>query len=131
MIRRTAALLFLSAAPLAANVIFADNFNGSGSLNSVAPDTRPATQTWVASPQFSASGSVSGDTRGSATLAFTPLYGRLCTLDARFTATRMGRMGSEDGVGSHGFTSDLTRPSKWDGPLALRELRGSYPRPLA
>ena len=87
MIRRSAALLLFSAAPLAANVVFADNFNGSGGLNSVAPDTRPGTQTWVASPQFSANGSVSGDTGGSATLAFTPVQGRLYTLDARFTAT--------------------------------------------
>jgi hypothetical protein len=87
MIRRTAALLLFSAAPLAANVIFADNFNGSGGLNSVAPDTRPGTQTWVASPQFLASGTISGDTGGSATLAFTPVHGRLYTLDARFTAT--------------------------------------------
>jgi hypothetical protein len=87
MIRRTVALLLLSAAPLAANVIFADNFNGSGGLNNVAPDTRPGTQTWVASPQFSANGAISGDTGGSATLAFTPVQGRLYTLDARFTAT--------------------------------------------
>ena len=87
MIRRTVALLLLSAAPLAANVIFADNFNGSGGLNNVAPDTRPGTQTWVASPPFSANGAISGDTGGSATLAFTPVQGRLYTLDARFTAT--------------------------------------------
>jgi hypothetical protein len=87
MIQRTVALLVLTTAPLIANVIFADNFDGSGSLNSVAPDTRPGTQTWVASPQFSANGTVSGDTGGSATLAFKPVNGRLYTLDARFTAT--------------------------------------------
>lgn len=87
MIRRTAALLFLSAAPLAANVILADNFDGTGSLHGAAPDTRPGSQTWVSSPQFSANGTVSGDLGGSATLAFTPVQGRLYTLDARFTAT--------------------------------------------
>lgn len=87
MILRAVVFLTFLVVPLAGNVIIEDNFDGSGSLNDRAPDIRPAGLTWIASPQFGAGGSINGDAGGSATLNFTPINGRIYTLDARLSAT--------------------------------------------
>jgi len=89
MIPRTIALLVLCSVPLSAEVIFTNNFDGTGGLHGAAPDIRPGTETWVASGQFTAGGSVTASptSGGSATLAFTPANGLIYTLDARLSAT--------------------------------------------
>ena len=89
MFPRAVFLLILTAAPLPAEILFADNFDHSGALHGAAPDTRPGSETWIASGQFAAAGSVTATPTlgGSATLAFTPVNGRTYTLDARFSAT--------------------------------------------
>lgn len=87
MTSRFFAFLVSSAMPLAGNVIFSDHFDGTGSLHGATPDVGPNNTTWIASPQFAANGSISGDTGGSATLAFTPKQGKVYTLDATFTAS--------------------------------------------
>jgi hypothetical protein len=92
MFPRAVFLLILTAAPLPAEILFADNFDHSGALHGAAPDTRPGSETWIASGQFAAAGSVTATPTlgGSATLAFTPVNGRTYTLDARFSATAAG-----------------------------------------
>ncbi len=67
-----------------ADPLFYDNFDGSGavSLNGTAPDITTGNALWVASPDFKANGAFASVTAGSsATLAFTPLHGRIYTLD--------------------------------------------------
>ena len=92
-----AILLFTSCIlPLAGNVIFSDNFDGSGTLHGAMPDIRPGNLAWLASPQFGANGNVSGTDGGSATLAFIPKQGKVYTLDAKFTATAIA--GNNDWV---------------------------------
>ena len=89
MLHRAIFLLIFTAAPLPAEILFADNFDHSGALHGAAPDTRPGSETWIASGQFAAAGSVTATPTlgGSATLAFNPVNGRTYTLDARFSAT--------------------------------------------
>ena len=84
---RTFLVCVCSILPLAGNVIFSDNFDGSGTLHGAMPDIRPGNLAWIASPQFGANGSVSGDSAGSATLSFIPKQGKVYTLDAKFTSS--------------------------------------------
>ena len=66
---------------LRAEIIFSEDFNGSSDdLDGSAPDTRPGTEAWVASPVFNQDGSVD-PSAGSATLAFTPVDGNVYQLD--------------------------------------------------
>lgn len=87
MISRAVAFLISSILPLAGNVIFSDNFDGSGTLHGAMPDIRPGNLAWIASPQFGANGSVSGNLGGSATLAFIPKQGKVYTLEAKFISS--------------------------------------------
>jgi hypothetical protein len=84
-----AALTCLGGSQGFGEVIFADNFDGSGPLNGAVPDIRPGAEAWVAAGQFGADGSVGGSptSGGSATLAFVPVHGRIYTLEARLSAT--------------------------------------------
>lgn len=83
--------LAVGSAHAAPVVIYQDDFSGgTGDINGVAPDTAPGAETWVASSQFNADGSIAnigaaGIQGGSATLAFTPTNGLIYTLDASFT----------------------------------------------
>jgi len=63
--------------------IFYDVFDGSGSvsLNGITPDQTSGGATWVASQDFKADGAFAATAGGSATLAFTPVSGRIYTLD--------------------------------------------------
>ena len=72
--------LALTAVPLSAAVIYADDFSGGmADLNGAAPDVGPGT--WVASSVFNHDGSID-PSAGSATLAFAPVDGNVYQLDA-------------------------------------------------
>ena len=74
--------LVLATSSAEATVIFSEDFSGtSADLNNTAPDVRPGSETWVASPRFNQDGSIDQGA-GSATLAFTPVSGNLYQLDA-------------------------------------------------
>ena len=69
-------------------VIFADDFSGdTGDVNGLTPDITTGGATWTASPVFNADGSLDRPVggRGSLTLPFTPVDGRIYTLDASFS----------------------------------------------
>lgn len=71
-----------------AATLFQDNFDGSSSdLNGTTPDTTTGGAAWVAETGFNADGTVTGGGSGSATLAFTPVDGKVYTLDVSFGAT--------------------------------------------
>lgn len=66
---------------LRAEIIFSEDFNGSAdALEGSAPDIRPGTETWVAATIFNQDGSLNPNP-GSATLAFTPIDGKIYQLD--------------------------------------------------
>ena len=74
------AALAMTAAPLSAAVIYADDFSGGmADLNGAAPDVGQGT--WVASSVFNQDGSID-PSAGSATLAFAPVDGNIYQLDA-------------------------------------------------
>lgn len=73
--------------------LFSDNFDGAdGGLNGTTPDVSDGSS-WVAAPLFGDDGST-GDTAGSATLAFTPADGQIYTVDASFSG--FGLVGGAD-----------------------------------
>ncbi len=77
--------LILASAAQGMTVIFEDNFDGtSGDINTMVPDIRPGSETWVAANFFNADGSVDNlaTIGGSMTLAFRPENGFAYTLDA-------------------------------------------------
>lgn len=69
--------------------IFSDDFSGgTENISGLAPDVRPLTETWTASPVFNADGSIdrpANNNQGSLTLPFIPQNGFVYTLDASFT----------------------------------------------
>ena len=77
-----AAFAFAAGSAQAAT-LFYDNFDGSGGLNATTPDVTTGA-TWVAGSVFNANGTT-GDTAGSATLAWTPTAGSVYQLDASFS----------------------------------------------
>lgn len=79
------ALALLLAPATDAGIIYQDDFSGEAvDLNGTAPDI--GASNWVAGESFDADGSiVTAGTGGSATLAFTPVDGRIYALDASFT----------------------------------------------
>ncbi len=78
----SALLFILSFSPLEAVTLLDHNFSGSGAvnLNGIAPDITTGGAAWVASPDFKADGSFAAEAGGSATLAFTPVSGKIYTL---------------------------------------------------
>lgn len=79
-----AAVLCLSQAADAQVTLYADDFSGGGSdLHATLPDIGNGSA-WVASGLFNADGSIQAANAGSATLAFTPTFGNVYTLDASF-----------------------------------------------
>lgn len=66
-----------------AATIFYDNFDGgaAASLNGTTPDITAGAAAWVASSDFKAGGYTKATNGGSATLAFTPVNGKIYTLD--------------------------------------------------
>jgi len=72
-----------------ADVLFQDDFNGSGSLNGTSPDITTGGAAWVAGTAFGADGSVGAiaTNKTSATLAFTPEADKVYRLQARISST--------------------------------------------
>jgi hypothetical protein len=66
-----------------AGTIFYDDFDGLGSvaLNGTTPEITTAGAAWAASADFKADGYSAATAGGSATLPFTPVHGRVYTLD--------------------------------------------------
>ncbi len=71
---------------------FYDNFNGSSyvTLNGTTPDVTFGDLAWVASSDFKADGSVDSTDGGSTTLAFTPVNGKIYTLDCSLSGVDGG-----------------------------------------
>jgi hypothetical protein len=65
-------------------VIFSDDFSGDATvdLNGTTPDVTTGGATWVASLDYKADGSFADTAEGSMSLAFTPVDGKVYTLDA-------------------------------------------------
>lgn len=106
------ASLALAADPALATTIYQDNFNGSttnNSLNGAAPDTRPASETWVSS-EWRASGTVATLNATSnddgAYLPFVPTTGFIYTLS--MTAAQPSFAASTAGWLGLGFTAGNT-----------------------
>jgi hypothetical protein len=75
-------------------VLFSEDFEGDGSdLNETTPDVTTDDANWVAAPIFTADGTT-GNSAGSATLAFTPVDGLIYTLDA--SISDLGLVAGED-----------------------------------
>jgi len=78
----SALLTGLMTVPAGAATFFYDDFGGGTvNLNGTMPDITLGGATWVASPDFKASGAFAATAGGSATLAFIPVSGRIYTLD--------------------------------------------------
>lgn len=123
--------------------IYSDNFDGgTGNIHGLAPDIRPGTETWIASPVFNANGSVdrasSGTTgRGSMTLPFVPVDGFIYTLDASFT----GVTGDTDWLAlgfAQGQSSGTNSTDRFDAASGSMVsgttwmlFRGDVPEPVA
>lgn len=127
----------------AQTTIYSDNFDGgTGNIQLSAPDIRPGTQTWTASPVFNANGSVDRASsgiagRGSMTLPFTPVNGFIYTLDASFT----GVTGDTDWLAlgfAKGQSSGTNSTDRFDAASGSAVsgttwmlFRGATPAPLA
>lgn len=80
--------LFLATAFAPAETIFSEDFSGppETDLNGLAPDIRPGSETWTATPgAWQADGSNLSDGDYSAFLDFTPVEGKVYTLSATVT----------------------------------------------
>ena len=71
-----------------ATVIYADNFSGSGSADLIgaSPTTALVADTWTATTNFNANGSITTGA-GSATLSFIPTVGNIYELTATIVST--------------------------------------------
>lgn len=119
-------------------IIFSDAFDGgTGNINGLAPDVRPGSETWTASPVFNADGSVDRPTssnQGSMTLPFIPANGFVYTLDASFS----GVTGDTDWLGfgfANGQSANSTANDRFVGTTVTGAtwmlFRGATPAPLA
>jgi uncharacterized sulfatase len=121
----------------AQTTIYSDDFSGgTGDINSVAPDTRPGTETWTASTIFNANGSVDRPTsgsQGSMTLPFTPADGFIYTLDASFSGvtgdTDWLALGFAKGQSASSTTNDRFISGNVVGSTWIL-FRGATPAPL-
>ena len=86
-IKTVLALVVVAMATVTANagVIFSDDFSGGATvdLNGTTPDVTTGGVTWVATSNYKADGSFTLDAPATMTLAFTPVDGRVYTLDAQ------------------------------------------------
>ena len=76
------AIAFSFAGHAFGQVIYQDDFSGSGALSGAAPDVRPGTETWDAT-EWQADGTITSPTVGTgsnAFLPFTPIGGQIYTL---------------------------------------------------
>ncbi|WFB36847.1 PEP-CTERM sorting domain-containing protein [Kiritimatiellota bacterium B12222] len=107
-----------AAVPLGAEILYSEDFEGTGELNGTTPDIRSgdfgssASATWQArtSPSFSAAGGIPGGNKGSALLAFTPVSGQLYELSVDILGTSSSVSNDDKWLGV-GFSqnADLTR----------------------
>ncbi|MCU0795052.1 MAG: sulfatase-like hydrolase/transferase [Akkermansiaceae bacterium] len=129
----------LSFLPISAQTtIFSDDFSGgTGNIHTLAPDVRPGSETWTASPVFNADGSVDRPTtgnQGSMTLPFIPANGFIYTLDVSFS----GVTGDTDWLAfgfANGQSATTTTNDRFVGTTVTGAtwmlFRGSTPAPLA
>lgn len=118
--------------------VFSDNFDGgTGNIHGLAPDVRPASETWTSSPIFNADGSVDRPTssnQGSMTLPFIPTNGFIYTLDASLSGvtgdTDWFGFGFANGESANSTTSDRFVGTNVTGATWML-FRGATPAPLA
>ncbi len=137
----TASLVILAGLGISAisgqTTIYSDNFDGgTGNINTLAPDVRPAGETWTSSPIFNADGSVDRPTssnQGSMTLPFIPANGFIYTLDASLS----GVTGDTDWFGfgfANGQSPTSTTNDRFVGTAVTGAtwmlFRGATPAPL-
>jgi uncharacterized sulfatase len=121
----------------AQTTLFSDDFSGgTGNINSLAPDVRPGSETWTASPVFNADGSVDRPTssnQGSMTLPFIPANGFIYTLDASFSGvtgdTDWLAFGFANGQSATSTTNDRFVGTTVTGATWML-FRGATPAPL-
>jgi hypothetical protein len=122
----------------AQTTIYSDDFDGGAvDIHTLAPDVRPGTETWTASPVFNADGSVDRPataSQGSMTLPFTPADGFIYTLDASFSGvngdTDWFGLGFARGQSSGSGTVDRFINGNVVGATWML-FRGATPEPLA
>ncbi|MDF3129122.1 PEP-CTERM sorting domain-containing protein [Kiritimatiellaeota bacterium B1221] len=112
------ALFALMVSKVSAEVLYSEDFEGTGDLHGTTPDVRTgnfgtdASATWQArtGPSFSATGGIPSGNKGSALLAFTPVTGQLYELsvDIRGTSSSVDNDDKWLGVG-FSQNADLTR----------------------
>jgi hypothetical protein len=114
--------LALAASSAHAATIYSETFGGSGDLNGTTPDT--GANTWVASTDWKADGTIAGTTVGddndSAFLAFAPVSGNVYNLSATVTQPTVGfstsawlGLGFTNGNDTGNFFSSPNNASPW------------------
>jgi hypothetical protein len=114
--------LALAASSAHAATIYSETFVGSGDLNGTTPDT--GANTWVASTDWNADGTIAGTTVGddndSAFLAFAPVSGNVYNLSATVTLPTVGfstsawlGLGFTNSNNTGGFFSGANNASPW------------------
>lgn len=78
-----------AASGLAAQIIYSDNFDGTGDLDGTAPDIRPGTEVWNSTITYKADGTINGslDQSSNALLPFTPQEGNIYQLSMDLTSS--------------------------------------------
>jgi hypothetical protein len=107
------AAIGLAATPAFAAVttLYSDNFDGlsSANLNGTTPDTTIGANTWTASADFKADGSLTGTGNDSASLAFTPEANKVYTLSVTLSQPTGSAANQWASVGfSNGITNTQT-----------------------
>lgn len=112
----------LGTGPIHSDVILQEDFTYPGGLHQLRPGPEGSDVNWVASPAFGGDGRLEPRSTGTATLAFTPIDGRVYTLDASFEDIR-----SDPGIDSWiglGFASGQSVSSYIYGMRENRFLEG-------
>lgn len=120
--RKLWAPVSLGSAPFHRGLLFGEDFADAGSLHHHRPTLGESREHWVSSPAFAADGRIEPLSTGTATLAFTPIHGRIYTLDATFENVH-SKPGVDSWVGL-GFASGQSISSYIYGMRENRFLEG-------